>query len=47
MFGRNPGISDFGMETPFQLSIDGNIAGRDVLLFMPESNDQLNNWLFG
>ncbi|MFR5659321.1 MAG: hypothetical protein ACLUDU_15715 [Butyricimonas faecihominis] len=39
------GISDFGMETPFQLSIDGNIAGRDVLLFMPDSNDQLNNWL--
>lgn len=33
------------METPFQLSIDGNIAGRDVLLFMPDSNDQLNNWL--
>lgn len=39
------GISDFGMETPFQLSIDGNFAGRDVLLFMSDTNDQLNNWL--
>lgn len=39
------GMSDFGMNTPFQLSLDGSIAGKDVLLFMPDSNDQINNWL--
>ena len=39
------GISDFGMETPIQLSIDGNIAGQDVLLFLPDSNDQITRWL--
>mgnify|MGYP005761365907 CR=1 FL=1 len=39
------GISDFGIETPFQLSINGNIAGQDLLLFMPNFNNQLNNWL--
>lgn len=39
------GISDFGMETPFQLSMEGNVAGQDVLLFMPDSNGLLNDWL--
>lgn len=39
------GISGFGMDTPFRLSLDGNIAGKDVLLFMPDSNASLDNWL--
>jgi len=39
------GISGFGMDTPFRLSLDGNIAGKDVLLFMPDSNILLHNWL--
>lgn len=39
------GISGFGKDTPFRLSLDGNIAGKDVLLFMPDSNMLLHNWL--
>lgn len=34
------GMSDFGMNTPFQLSLDGSIAGKDVLLFYAGLNDQ-------
>ncbi|MFR6556487.1 MAG: hypothetical protein ACLURY_00065 [Alistipes putredinis] len=29
----------------FQLSMEGNVAGQDVLLFMPDSNGLLNDWL--
>lgn len=39
------GITDFKSDTPFDLMIDGNIAGRDVLLFMPDTNAQLKGWL--
>lgn len=41
----NSGLSAFGMDTPLRLSINGNIGGKDLLLFMPDTNTVLERFL--
>lgn len=39
------GLSGFGMTTPLRLSMNGTIGGRDILLFMPDTNEMLTSFL--
>lgn len=39
------GLTDFGMTTPLQLSVNGTVGGKDILLFMPDTNEMIEAFL--
>ena len=38
-------LTGFGMNTPLRLSINGTIGGKDILLFMPDTNKLMESFL--